>query len=91
MATATHGREGDASLHVHLTLNEILARRPDAGAILNPLGFDTCCGGARTLETAAREAGLDPTEILARIEMDGGSPLAGPTCGCGGPRAGGCG
>jgi hypothetical protein len=93
MATSTDHREGDASLGVHLTLNEILARRPDAGAVLNPLGFDTCCGGARTLEAAARERGLDPGEILARIEHGSGSPPGTSPCGCRGSEStsGGCG
>jgi len=67
MATSTDARERDTSLRIDLTLNEILARRPDAGAVLNPLGFDTCCGGARTLEEAAQALGLDPAEILERL------------------------
>ena len=84
MATSTDPGERDTSLRIDMTLNEILARRPDAGAVLNRLGFDTCCGGARTLEEAARTLDLDPAEVLERLGNR--SPLSGSRspCGCAG-------
>lgn len=38
MGISTDARERDTSLRIELTLNEILARRPAAGAVLTPLG-----------------------------------------------------
>jgi iron-sulfur cluster repair protein YtfE (RIC family) len=67
MADAATQREGHTPLHTGLTLNEILARHPEAGALLNELGFDTCCGGARTLEEAATALALDAAEVVRRI------------------------
>jgi hypothetical protein len=84
MATPTDAGERDTSLRIDLTLNEILARHPDAGLVLNPLGFDTCCGGARTLGEAAQALGLDPAEILERLENRSPSRASGPPCGCAG-------
>lgn len=70
---ATHeGRGGqDAPLHADLTLNEIVARRPEAAGILLELGFDTCCGGARTLLEAAHGFRMSPEGVLRRIAGDG--------------------
>jgi iron-sulfur cluster repair protein YtfE (RIC family) len=83
MATSTDPGERDTSLRIDLTLNEILARRPDAGALLNRLGFDTCCGGARTLAEAARALDLDPAEILDRLGNPSPLSASRSPCGCG--------
>ena len=84
MATSIDPGKRDTSLRIDLTLNEILAPRPDAGAVLNPVGFDTCCGGVRTLEKAAPALGLDPTEILERLGTRSPSTVSRPPCGCAG-------
>lgn len=31
------------------------------------MGIDTCCGGADSLEEAARQAGKDPEEVLKAL------------------------
>jgi hypothetical protein len=49
------------------TLNEIVARLPGAEGPLLHLGYDTCCGGARTLREASAALGLDPAEVLAQV------------------------
>ncbi len=84
MGISTDARERDTSLRIELTLNEILARRPAAGAVLTPLGSDTCCGRARTLKEAAQALGLDPAEILERLGKRSPSTESRPPCGCAG-------
>lgn len=49
------------------TLNEIVARYPDALDVLHRLGFDTCCGGALSLEDAVARHGLDLAEVQAAL------------------------
>ena len=50
------------------TINEILARHPATIAVINAFGIDTCCGGGVTLETAARDNGLDLATVTAALE-----------------------
>jgi len=49
------------------TLNAIVARHPQTLAVLQRLGFDTRCGGALPLGTAAQHHSLDLTELLAML------------------------
>jgi regulator of cell morphogenesis and NO signaling len=56
-------------------LAELAASSTDAVRILERYGLDYCCGGARPLEQAAREKGLDPDAVLQEI---------GQACGRGG-------
>lgn len=49
------------------TLNEIVARYPQALPVLHSFGLDTCCGGALTIATAAERHGLDLNELLAAL------------------------
>ncbi len=55
-------------------LGELAATSTAAVRILEQHGLDYCCGGARPLEDAAREKGLDPAAVMAEIE----AALAGP-------------
>ncbi|MBP7864525.1 MAG: iron-sulfur cluster repair di-iron protein [Acidobacteria bacterium] len=50
------------------TLGALVARHPGLGVCLERLGLDYCCGGARTLEDAARSAGLDPASVIRALE-----------------------
>ena len=50
------------------TVGEIAAAVPASIPVFERLGVDYCCGGRRTLREAAEEIGLDPAEILERIE-----------------------
>ncbi|MEX2529954.1 MAG: DUF542 domain-containing protein [Gemmatimonadota bacterium] len=68
MKTA-EARGGSTSLPLlELTLNEIVARRPEAMPVLSEFGLDTCCGGARTLREVTHRHGIDPGEVLRRLE-----------------------
>jgi iron-sulfur cluster repair protein YtfE (RIC family) len=61
------------------TLNELVARAPEALPVLRRFGLDTCCGGALTLVVAARHHGIVLDELLAALR-DG---LAEPSSGSG--------
>lgn len=50
-----------------LTINEIVARYPEAIAVFNRLGFDTCCGGGITVDEAARRDGVDASAVLGAL------------------------
>jgi regulator of cell morphogenesis and NO signaling len=58
-------------------LAELAAASTAAVRILEQHGLDYCCGGARPLEDAAREKGLDPAALLAEIERAQTSAPAG--------------
>lgn len=49
------------------TLNELVARAPEALPVLQRFGLDTCCGGALTLAVAAQHHSLEVGELLAAI------------------------
>lgn len=49
------------------TLNELVARAPEALPVLQRFGLDTCCGGALTLAVAAEHHALDLAELLTAI------------------------
>ena len=50
------------------TVNEIVQRHPEAVSVLLSFGIDTCCGGALSLEEAARRHGVVPQTVLQAIE-----------------------
>jgi iron-sulfur cluster repair protein YtfE (RIC family) len=65
----TESRREPASTHLlELTLNEITSRHPKAIPVLTEFGFDTCCGGAKTLLEVTRRHGIDPVDVLLRLE-----------------------
>lgn len=43
-------------------------------AILEEYGLDSCCGGQQTLAEACRKKGLDPSEVMARLQGSAGAP-----------------
>lgn len=51
-----------------LTVNEIVARRPESLPTLHALGIDACCGGSLVLAEACRRHGLDPRDVAAALE-----------------------
>ena len=51
-----------------MTINEIVAKFPDAITVLTQFGLDTCCGGAHKLRDAARKHNLDERQLLAALE-----------------------
>lgn len=56
-----------AAVDPALSVNETLRRWPAAVAPLSAFGVDTCCGGAASLEAAARDAGVPVAELLAAV------------------------
>jgi iron-sulfur cluster repair protein YtfE (RIC family) len=49
------------------TVNQLVARAPEALAVLQRFGLDTCCGGSLSLAVAAEHHGLDVVELLVAI------------------------
>ncbi|NJN17094.1 MAG: DUF542 domain-containing protein [Oscillochloris sp.] len=49
------------------TLNDLVARMPEALPVLQQFGLDTCCGGSLPLEVAAQHHNLDVGDILAAL------------------------
>jgi hypothetical protein len=50
-----------------LTLNEILRRHPESSRILHRYGLDACCGGGKTLATAAAAHSLNLQDLAAEL------------------------
>lgn len=50
-------------LHCALSVNETIVRWPATAGVFNEFGIDSCCGGAMSVEEAAREEGVDATAL----------------------------
>ena len=50
------------------TVGAVVARRPALSHVFEQVGLDYCCGGKKTLEEACREKGIDPEELVDRLE-----------------------
>ncbi|MDD3027285.1 MAG: DUF542 domain-containing protein [Erysipelotrichaceae bacterium] len=50
-----------------MKIEEVVKQNPDAIDILSECQIDFCCGGKQVLNNAAKEAGQDPDELVARI------------------------
>lgn len=55
-------------LCMHDSIETFLKRNPSAVRVLDSLGIDSCCGGARTLEEACLARGLEPGRVLALLD-----------------------
>lgn len=55
------------SLNSTTTLADAVTKDPRRAAILEEYKLDFCCGGAKSLEEAANEAGVDLDELLAAL------------------------
>ncbi len=53
------------------SLGELVNEAPDRARVLERLGLDYCCGGARSLADACAAAGLHLDEVLPALEVDG--------------------
>ncbi|MDN3519755.1 iron-sulfur cluster repair di-iron protein [Aquisalimonas lutea] len=49
------------------TLGEIAANIPGATRVFREYDLDFCCGGSATLDSAARERGIDPAEVQRQL------------------------
>ncbi len=59
----------DMPVNSDTTVNGTIARCPEAIAVLNRFGIDTCCGGGMSISDAARAQGLDPSILLEAIRQ----------------------
>lgn len=50
-----------------LSVNEVLRYWPHAVRVLDALGIDTCCGGAKSLSVAAAGIGLPVADLIEAI------------------------
>lgn len=66
------------AIDAEMTLNELVARAPEALPVLQRFGLDTCCGGALTLAVAAQHHELELPELLAALRdaLRGNAPRA---------------
>ncbi|MBW3085358.1 Iron-sulfur cluster repair protein YtfE [Austwickia sp. TVS 96-490-7B] len=51
------------------TLGDLVTQDPRRSRILQEYRLDYCCHGERTLETACLEAGIDPAELVDRLDL----------------------
>ena len=57
------------------TLGQIVTDHPDLALELERRGLDYCCGGARTIEEACQDVGLDAGEVVSELEsIEAGPP-----------------
>lgn len=58
------------------TLAELVAENPARAVVLDHIGLDFCCHGARSLADACSEAGLDAEEVAAALDTVAPLPAA---------------
>lgn len=56
-------------IDVQAPLGEIVADNPGAARALDRLGLDYCCHGQLSLAAACAEAGLDPADVSAELDV----------------------
>ena len=66
-ARTYEGLAGRVSLDCSLSVNAILARYPSTLPVFNRFGLDTCCGGALSVEDAARAADVDAQALCGAL------------------------
>lgn len=62
----------DGEFRASMTINEVLKRFPATTGVFNRYNMDACCGGARTLEQASREDGVELQTLLADLARAAG-------------------
>jgi iron-sulfur cluster repair protein YtfE (RIC family) len=50
------------------TVNEILVKYPATVSVFNQFGIDACCGGAASLDEAARRDGADVDRLIRALD-----------------------
>ncbi|MDH3974735.1 MAG: DUF542 domain-containing protein [Deltaproteobacteria bacterium] len=56
-----------AKINKEMTINDVIKAFPATLPVFNDFGIDSCCGGARTLEQAANEGGIDVEVFLSAL------------------------
>lgn len=54
----------DRPIDAGMTVNDMLRLYPATVSVLNAFGIDACCGGAASLDEAARRDGVDLDALL---------------------------
>lgn len=49
------------------TVNQVVVHYPETLSTLDALGIDSCCGGAATVQEAARTAGVPAETLLVAL------------------------
>jgi regulator of cell morphogenesis and NO signaling len=62
------GDEQMTTLNPEATVGELVAEKPARSRLFEELGIDYCCGGRKPLDQACRDEGLDPEQVVRRIE-----------------------
>ncbi|HXP91490.1 MAG TPA: iron-sulfur cluster repair di-iron protein [Fibrobacteria bacterium] len=57
------------------TIGTLVAQRPSRSKVFERHGIDYCCGGKRSIGSAASEANIDLDALIAELERDPGSPV----------------
>lgn len=57
-----------SEINVNRTVGNIVAEVPKAGELFMEYKIDFCCGGDRPLADALQEKGIEPEEIISRLE-----------------------
>lgn len=70
-----------STIHVHATdlernVGELVVERPERAAIFERFGIDYCCGGAKSLAEACREAHIDADSVLEAFDSTTDSATA---------------
>jgi regulator of cell morphogenesis and NO signaling len=50
-----------------MSVNDVIREYPSTITVLNELGIDACCGGAASIDEAARRDGVEPGVLLAAL------------------------
>lgn len=50
-----------------MSINEVIAKYPHTLKIFNEFNFDSCCGGAETLEKSAKDKNIDVEVVLKKL------------------------
>ena len=58
-----------AKISREMSINHVLKLYPQVMGVFNTFGMDSCCGGARSLRTAAGEDGADINELLKALRQ----------------------
>lgn len=56
------------TINPDITLSDLVSHDPGRARVLERFGLNYCCGGQESLESACREQGLDPAEVLTAVE-----------------------
>ncbi|HKD82910.1 MAG TPA: iron-sulfur cluster repair di-iron protein [Candidatus Angelobacter sp.] len=62
------------NLDPNTTVREFAISMPNATRLFEQLGIDYCCGGARSLRDACTQIGMNPEDVLQRLQENQLSP-----------------